>query len=204
MSDAIAEGEELDPVYEWTAAYIWIIYSIILFALNVCHGYFTYLDLYTIERASIKHRRTLPKKTKFYKLIAICTCLSSISYLLAAAMQSIILNFSAGEHCNGLAIPILMAVNTGKSLMYSIFLFRLHVVYGESAYGYNKISLRIIFIIICIVTLFIYIVQITGIKDFEFFYSLETYPFFCNFAAPIYVLGTFCFLYRQCAFLSKI
>ena len=97
---SLLDEDNFSSVYVWFSAMIWIIYTLILGAINVVHFRKTYQDLYTVERKSIAHRGHRSKNINspdiFYKAAAILTCVLCFTYFMVALVIAILFNLLNG------------------------------------------------------------------------------------------------------------
>ena len=195
---SLLDEDNVSSVYVWFSAMIWIIYTLILGAINVIHFRKTYQDLYTVERKSIAHRAHRSKNINstdiFYKAAAILTCVLCFTYFMVALVIAILFNLSFDSHCNYLVwLPYLMGYQFAKYCLYSLFLIRLHAVYKSTTYKYGRCSFSILFIIISTATLGIWVNQIRVYirEDYSLYLSIDEYSYYCKTNVIPHVVGMF-------------
>eukprot|EP01084_Bolivina_argentea_P058979 107658_1 len=179
-------ADEYTPEEEGLSAFSSLIAFILTLTLTIIHGLKVYSDLYTKERTTVSYRRNKPKITPGYRRMSILTYTCIILYLVTLFSIAIRFNFAVGRCDTGLNLFWAVLDKFGlwghKCTLYLIFIFRLHEVYGTSAYGYSVRNLRcvgITLIIFCI-CMFLFMTIFSIIYPVYIDDTDNIFPFFCQ------------------------
>eukprot|EP01084_Bolivina_argentea_P273654 466205_1 len=194
-------GDEYDELTHTEEILNAICSLIVLFTLSIItivHTYNMYSDFYTTERKVLQFRRTKSKITPGYKKMAFLTYISVFSMWILSVAQAIEFNFTRGDCKKMFAASVIdkLGYSIAKLTLYIILLYRLHEVYGTSAYGYSKRTLSCIGIFVVIYTILITILtQISVVlKPIYMDDQDDTYPWFCqtSFGEPWIIIVAGC------------
>ena len=191
----------LDPYFDtlwyyWTNVIIYHLSALILTIIFIIHSKKIYSDLFTKSRHSVSHRSKLPHMDFNYKAITILTHLSIISYVISTISGALAEWTIITQSINCLFIVKFSSIFylIAKSSMYCVFLYRLHMVYCNSAYSYNPKIITIFGIINLIYCITMIILFIWSTKVSPNGFSFGKYAIFCNPSYPEFlplVLGGF-------------
>ena len=191
----------LDPYFDtlwyyWANVTIYHSTSLILTIILIIHSKHIYSDLLTKSRHSVSHRSKLPRIDFNYKTITIITHLSIISYVISTITGALAewTAITTSGNCLFMVTFSSIFYLIAKSSMYCVFLYRLHTVYGNSAYSYNPKIILIFGIIALIYCIIMSIMFILTTKISPNTFSFGSYAIFCNPSYPEYlplILGGF-------------
>eukprot|EP01083_Nonionella_stella_P279349 950328_1 len=123
---------------EW---FVWfMIAAIFMIILTMIHAYNVVLDFFTEERKSLAYRTKKPKLSKSYKFAQYLTLFVLSLYALSSFMYALEMGSYSWslQDCINLNNAGGWFLLPGKGFMYLLFMYRLHICYQKSAYGYSK------------------------------------------------------------------
>eukprot|EP01084_Bolivina_argentea_P259209 437288_1 len=167
-TEGIAYGEEI----------VYYMVTVIMIILTIFHGVKVFQDLNTRERKSVSIRRTKPTLTRSYKFINILTAISIASFAISSFAGSLSSVSVSNIECDAFITTLITSVQIAKTLMYLVFLARLHVVYGESAYYYPMKCISCFGATLLIYGIFVTILIIISVTSVLYTFGKE-YPHFC-------------------------
>eukprot|EP01083_Nonionella_stella_P316850 1151116_1 len=137
--DILPDSMEMTWLMWYTTAAVCMI---VLFAF---HSFKVYQDFFTDERKSLNHRLNKPKLTQDYKFVQYLTLFVIFNYMMCAILFSAeMFNYNTLQSCidtNNVGGWFMLL---GKGCIYYLFMCRLDVCYGKSAYGYSKTLIRVV------------------------------------------------------------
>ena len=141
-----------------------------MIVLSIIHAIKIYYDLLDENRKSLDHlverNKKLPKITIEYKLITIAILVNSFLFTITAIFTTISLYLkSSSIQCKYILQTSNILYQLSKMVMYLVFTFRLHTVYGHTIYAYNKIFSSIMAAFIIIYHIFLIIILALDISN---------------------------------------
>eukprot|EP01083_Nonionella_stella_P039107 106363_1 len=147
-------ADDFPDQWIWISSYLGNMIGITIAGLiAVVHTKNVYSDLFTVERASISHRKYIPIISTSYKLIAVFVLASIYCYISNMMISLLSHHGFMFSWCHFVLVWATWHYNYAKMFMYLVFLIRLYVVYNESIHRYNgKVLLAMCIFVVCLST----------------------------------------------------
>eukprot|EP01084_Bolivina_argentea_P000873 1600_1 len=206
---------EYTSAEELFTAALSIINFTLITSMLVVHSSRHHSDFFTAERTVLDYRRSKPKLTPGYKRMAYLTYSCICFVFLQLFLACIEFNFTMGNCKQMWTLQIFLYIGFfgAKCTLYLTLILRLHEIYGESAYGYNKNKLKCIAVTIIVMCIIFYCLMqsLTVIAPVYFDDTDTSWPYFCSilfdekydivYGVP---LGLFDFICLICAMIAFV
>eukprot|EP01084_Bolivina_argentea_P174535 302323_1 len=174
--------------YWWFGNVFFVGGSIIGLIIAIFHSRNVFLDLFTDNRTSISHRKSLPLITWTYKAISFCIVFSLYFFVINMIISELSNQRFMDNMCKFVAITVSLSYQLSKMFMYLVFIIRLHSVYNNTPYQYNGILLIMICVFIILISITINTLIIISVKTFYYSSNRHHYIVSCGAEIDEYII----------------